>query len=144
MEREQYSNLYDMHGLVKIRVDQSALKFPFFFLSMSSGVWSTLAPAMPGDEYYTIPHVRMAWGYGVKIKLFECEYCEQTCEPYKHYMGLFEKKKTTPTKEDDDYNKNKLKANHNGNKNMNNKKNAKNSTKTKDTTTKDTEQGKGG
>ena len=97
MEQEHYEKLYDMHGLVRIRFDQSSLKFPFFFLSMSSGPWSTSAPVMQGDEYYTIPHIRMGWDYGVKNELCECEYCEQTCEPYRDYMELFEKQKTTRT-----------------------------------------------
>ena len=50
-----------MHGLIKIRFDQSKLKFPFFLLSMQSGSCGTFAPDMHGEEYYTIPQVRMAF-----------------------------------------------------------------------------------
>ena len=93
MGQEQYDKLENMHGLVRISFDQSALKFPFFLKKMQEGSWETLAPVLKGEEYYTIPHVRMAWDHGVKIKLFDCEYTADTMEPYQAYMDHFAKMK---------------------------------------------------
>ena len=61
---------------------------------MTSGLHSTLTPVMEGEEYYTTPHVRMAYNDKVYIQLFDCEYCAKTCEPYKAYMFMFEVQKT--------------------------------------------------
>ena len=42
-----------------------------FLKKMTAGSWGTLAPVLRGSEYYTTPHVRMAYDHGVKIKLFD-------------------------------------------------------------------------
>ena len=60
---------------------------------MKAGSFSTLAPVMRGEEYFITPQVRMCYYHGVRIRLFDCTYCEHTCEPYKAYMGHFELKK---------------------------------------------------
>ena len=98
MGREEYDELENMHGLIKIRFGQSKLKFPFFLFSMQSGSLGTLAPVMQCEEYCTIPHVRMAFDIpGMEIHLFDCEYCKNTCEPFNGYMGLIEKFKIKQT-----------------------------------------------
>jgi len=89
MAKEHYDQLKDMHGMVRIRFDQRALQFPFFLKKMRQGSWGTLAPVLQGCEYYTTPHVRMAWDHGVKIQLMECEYTKETTEPYGEYMAHF-------------------------------------------------------
>tara|TARA_Y100001963_G_scaffold154732_1_gene244166 strand:- start:726 stop:4754 length:4029 start_codon:yes stop_codon:yes gene_type:complete len=89
MGQEEYERLSDMHGIVRIQFDQSSLKFPFFLKKMEHGSWGTLAFVQTAEEYYTVPHVRMAWDHGVQIKLFECEYAMETMEPYKAYMDYF-------------------------------------------------------
>ena len=93
MTKEHYKQLKGMHGLVKIDFDQSSLKFPFFLKKMTCKSWGTLAPVLKGSEYFTTPHVRMAFDYGVRIKLYDCEYTTQTREPYGEYMGHFAKMK---------------------------------------------------
>ena len=93
MTLEHYKQLKDMHGMVKIEFNQNSLGFPFVLKKMTSGSWGTLAPVMQGSEYYTTPHVRMAYDHGVKIKLFKCEYAKETMEPYNEYMGHFGKMK---------------------------------------------------
>ena len=35
----------------------------------------------------------MAWYYGVKIELLDCEYTRKSFEPYQKYMSHFEVKK---------------------------------------------------
>ena len=35
----------------------------------------------------------MGYYHGVQIRLFDCTYCEKTCEPYTAYMEHFETKK---------------------------------------------------
>ena len=60
MGEHEYDELEKMHGLIKIKFDQSDLAFPFFLLSAVHNNCSTLAPFMTGAEYYTILHVRMA------------------------------------------------------------------------------------
>ena len=93
MDDELYAQLAGMHGLVRIKFGQTKLKFMFLAVGMTSGLHSTLAPVMVGEEYYITPHVRMAHKYKVDIQLFDCEYCTNTCEPYKAYMSMFEVQK---------------------------------------------------
>ena len=59
MGPEEYDELSEMHGLIKIRFDQSALAFPFFCLHAEYKDCATFTPFMTGTEYFTIPHVRM-------------------------------------------------------------------------------------
>jgi len=93
MSDREYLMLDSMHGVVRISFDQSALPFPFFFVKMTEGSWSTMAPVIFGEEYYITPHVRMAYAHGVKIHLYDCRFTRDTWEPYAGYMGLFAKKK---------------------------------------------------
>ena len=89
MAREEYDELENMHGLVKSRFDQSKLKLTFS-IQHAAGIFGTLAPAMYGEEYYTIPQVRMATDIPLmEIHVFDCEYCKNICEPVKEYMELF-------------------------------------------------------
>ena len=81
MTDEHYEMLKSMHGIVRIEFDQRDLKFPFFLKKMRHKSFETLAPVMEGGEHYTVPHVRMAYHYGVKIRLFECEYAKETRGP---------------------------------------------------------------
>ena len=89
MTDEHYRMLEKMHGIVRIEFDQRDLKFPFFLKKMQCKSFETLAPVMVGGEHYTVPHVRMAYKHGVKIKLFECEYAKETREVYSEYMAYF-------------------------------------------------------
>ena len=93
MGRKEYDELENMHGLIKIRFDQSELAFPFFLLSAQYKECSTLAPFMTGAEYFTRPHVRMGWDYGVAIELHDCEFTKKSFEPYEKYMSMFEVQK---------------------------------------------------
>jgi predicted GIY-YIG superfamily endonuclease len=93
MNREHYEQLSNMHGLIRIEFDQSSLAFPFFLKKMEHKTFQTLAPVMQGEERFIIPHVRMAFDYGVKINLFDCEYVTETREIYKEYMDVFAQKK---------------------------------------------------
>ncbi len=68
MSDEHYAKLKDMHGIVRVEFDQTDLKFPFFLKKMRQKSFETLAPVMVGAEHYTVPHVRMAYKHGVKIK----------------------------------------------------------------------------
>ena len=56
---------------------------------MQCKTFETLAPVMVGGERYIVPHVRMGYKHGVKIKLFECEYAKETREVYGEYMAYF-------------------------------------------------------
>jgi hypothetical protein len=98
MSDREYLMLDSMHGVVRISFDQSALPFPFSLVKMTEGCWSTMAPVIFGEEYYTTPHVRMAYAHGVKIHLYDCRFTRDTWEPYAGYMGLFAKKKTKQMK----------------------------------------------
>lgn len=89
MTDDHYEELANMHGIVRISFDQSHLAFPFFLKKMSHKEMETLAPVLEGSESYTIPHIRMAYKYGVKIRLHMCEYCTKTREVYGEYMGHF-------------------------------------------------------
>ena len=93
MAIEHYEELENMHGLIQIRFDQTALGFPYFLKKMQEGTWQTLAPVNKGTEYYTIPQVRHAFDCGVSIWLFDAEYTTHTFEPYKGYMSIFMKMK---------------------------------------------------
>ena len=112
MKPEECEMLKHMHGIVRIQYDQEEMagdctlfeqapvaaveaqeSFPFFLQSMSAGSFSTLAPVMRGEEYFTTPHVCMGYYHGVQIRLLDCTYCERTCEPYTAYMQHFESKK---------------------------------------------------
>ena len=90
MGQAEYDELSEMHGLIKIRYDQSHLAFPFFLQHAEYKDCSTFAPFMTGTEYFIIPHVRMAWDYNVKIELFDCQYTLGWCEPFEKYMTMFE------------------------------------------------------
>ena len=81
--QEEYDELSEMHGLIKIRFAQSHLAFPFFLLHAEHQGCNTIAPFMTRTEYFIIPHVRMAWGYNVKIELHDCQYTLGWCEPFK-------------------------------------------------------------
>jgi len=93
MTREHYDQLSNMHGLIRVEFDQNCLAFPFFLKKMEHKTFQTLAPVMQGEERFIIPHVRMAFDHGVKIKLFDCEYATETREIYKEYMDVFAQKK---------------------------------------------------
>ena len=104
MGREEYGELENMHGLIKIRFDKFKLLFPFLLFSMQSDSSWTHAPVMHGEDYYTTPF-RCAWLFdipGMEIHLFDCEYCKDTCKPVKQYMGMFEelKNKTSQSKKE--------------------------------------------
>ena len=89
MTDEHYEMLQNMHGIVRIEFDQSDLKFPFFLKKMRHKSFETLAPVLEGGEHYTVPHVRMAYKHGVKIRLFESEYAKETREVYGEYMAYY-------------------------------------------------------
>ena len=92
-----------MHGLVRIKFDQSGMAFPIFLKKMSTKVWSTLAVVLRGEEYYTIPHVRMGFKYGAKIHLFTAEYTTETCSPFEAYVKHFAEIKNGADKEKKKY-----------------------------------------
>jgi predicted GIY-YIG superfamily endonuclease len=91
MTRNHYYQLSSMHGLIRVEFDQNSLAFPFFLKKMEHKTFQTLAPVMQGEERFIIPHVRMAFDMGVKIKLFDCEYTTKTREVYQEYMAYFRK-----------------------------------------------------
>ena len=95
MTDAHYEMLQNMHGIVRIEFDQSDLKFPFFLKKMRHKSFETLAPVLKGGEHYTVPHVRMAYKHGVKIRLFESEYAKETREVYGEYMAYFMEKKNS-------------------------------------------------
>lgn len=57
MTDAQDKELKSMHGVVRVRFNQSRLPFPFFLQKMREGNWETLAPVMQGEDYYITPHV---------------------------------------------------------------------------------------
>ena len=84
-----YDLLSDMHGLVRVTFDQSHLKFPFFLKKMQHKTFGTLAPVLKATENYVIPHIRMAYKYGVKIRLHYCQFCKESREVYDNYIERF-------------------------------------------------------
>jgi hypothetical protein len=91
MGQAEYEQLSSMHGLVEIEFDQTECKFPVLLKKMTCKSWQTLAPVLVGREFYTIPQVRQAFYYGVKIRLGKCEYTESAVEPFQAYMEHFGK-----------------------------------------------------
>jgi predicted GIY-YIG superfamily endonuclease len=102
MGPEEYESLKDMHGICEVEFDQSALAFPFFVMKMAYNNFETLAPVMKGREHYIVPHIRMAYDMGVRIKLYVCTYTTATCEPFQEYMQYFGGKKLAADKVKDD------------------------------------------
>lgn len=93
MTDAHYDFLSNLHGDLRIEFDQSSLKFPFFLKKMKHKQFETLAPVLKGGENYTIPHIRMAYKYGVKIRLFDAQFTKDSWEPYNEYIEYFEKMK---------------------------------------------------
>lgn len=87
MTDEHYEMLKNMHGIVRIEFDQRDLKFSFSLKKMRHKSFEALAPEMEGGKHYMVPHVGMTYHYGVKIRLFECEYAKETREVYGEYMA---------------------------------------------------------
>ena len=102
MGPEEYEELKRMHGIIRIQYDQEKMAndcntfeqapilvepgkergFPFFLQSMKVVSFPTLAPIMRGEEYFITPQVRMGYYHGVRNHIFDCTFCERTCEPY--------------------------------------------------------------
>ena len=53
MTDEPYEMLKNMHGIVRIELDQRDLKLPFFLKKMQYKSFETLAPVMEGGEHET-------------------------------------------------------------------------------------------
>lgn len=86
----QDEQLKTMYGTVEVHFDQSELGQPVLLKKLESKVHSSLTYVLTGRDWYTVPQIRQAYHYGVRIRLFKCRYTKECDEPLRAYMEHYE------------------------------------------------------
>ena len=91
MTAEHNQELASMLGIVRFEFDQSMLAAPILLSKLEYGLSSTVTYVLKHEGWFTIPQVRQAFHYQVRIKLFDCEYTTAACEPFNEFVNIFAK-----------------------------------------------------
>ena len=86
----QDEQLKSMYGTVEVQFDQSELDQPVLLKKLESKAHSSLTYVQRGQEWYTVPQIRQAYHYGVRIHLFKCRFTKECREPLEAYMEHYE------------------------------------------------------
>ena len=98
MDKEMYNELKPKIGIARVKFDQSACKAPVLLSKLEHGTNSALTYVMEHEGWFTIPQIRQAFDYGVKLWVYDVEYTLDSFEPFERYVSIFEKMKNEADK----------------------------------------------